>query len=97
MISRRSILFGLIAAPVVVRAGLIMPVRALPKEIDLSKMLFVQRSDRMALFRSEFILAYEAHKACLLAQIREEGILFGAGPPFLLRGVPESSNKPLAS
>lgn len=29
MITRRSILFGLIAAPVVVRMGLIMPVRAI--------------------------------------------------------------------
>jgi hypothetical protein len=89
MITRRSILFGLIAAPVVVRAGLIMPVR--PVSMTATEVL-----DRMALFREEFIAAFEARKSLLLAQIREEGILVGAGPPFLLRDVPESSNKPLA-
>lgn len=61
MFSRRSILFGLLAAPVVVRAGLIMPVRPVAHEMTATEAM--SRRER---YWAELVAAWERHQDALM-------------------------------
>jgi hypothetical protein len=85
MLTRRSILFGLIAAPVVVRAGLIMPVRppeAYDPLLDYAPIDLSPGGVNWLPMHGEWRGSYWEWRA--------------EGSTAFLRRVPESSNKPLA-